>query len=98
MSTHYTDRELGTAQVILNDFKLHRIPRLLAIKEGVDKGEVVNEFDLQFLQDVLEETRGVERFADKHPEWQKLVAEVFELYHHITETDLKNENNGQNSQ
>lgn len=90
MSMHLTDRELGIVQVVLNDFKLHRISRLLTLKSNVDAGAELNEFDMQFLKDCINETKGGEEFAHKHPEFQTLVSEVSELYQHITEKALEN--------
>ncbi len=91
MSMHLTPQELGAVQVILEEFQKHRLPRLLDMRKHVDEGGLLNDFDVLFLSRALEDAKGSTDFADKHPEFQLLVAEVAELYHHITQTALENE-------
>ncbi|BCD99403.1 hypothetical protein [Marinagarivorans cellulosilyticus] len=77
-------KELGTVEAILIGFNKHQLPRLLEIQERVNHGEMLNEFELVFLEETLQEVQDTEYFADRHPEYQKLVAEVASLYECIT--------------
>ena len=72
----------------LNDF---RLPRLLELKERVDVGETLSEYDMEFLERVLEDAHCRPRLIDRHPEVQPLAAKMTALYHEITSKALENE-------
>ena len=72
-------------------FQKQRLPRILDIKELVDKGRTLNDHDIAFLEEVFEDTRQYQGFVDKHPEFQDLYARVVHLYEQITERALENE-------
>jgi hypothetical protein len=76
----------------LNDF---RLPRLLELKERVDHGETLTEYDLEFLQGVLEDAHSALPLVDRHRELQPLAAKMTVLYHEITAKALENETKSQ---
>ena len=61
------------------------------MKRRVDNGEVLKDYDLEYLEHVLKDSRSVNTLVDRRPEVQTLYAEVVELYHEITEKGLENE-------
>lgn len=71
----------------LNDF---RLPRMLELKERVDAGEALTDYDLDFLEQVLEDARTTQGIVQRHPEVQPLVAKVTALYHEITTKAVQN--------
>ncbi len=71
----------------LNDF---RLPRLLELKERVDSGATLDEYDIEFLERVLEDAHAGKPLSDRHPELQPLVAKLTALYHEITSKALDN--------
>jgi len=71
----------------LNDF---RLPRLLELQERVEGGETLTEYDLEFLEHVLEDARAVEGLIRRNPEVQPLAARVTALYHDIVARGLEN--------
>lgn len=81
----------GVLQAVMEDFEQHRLPRIMDIKEKVEQGEVLNDFDIEFLDEVLSDTQNYESFVDKHPDYQQLFARVAHLYETITEKALENE-------
>ena len=81
----------GVLAVVLERFQKQRLPRILDIKESVDRGETLDDFDIEFLEQVFEDTRQYEPFVDEHPEFQKLFATVAHLYHTIASEALDNE-------
>ncbi|GLS24370.1 hypothetical protein [Marinibactrum halimedae] len=87
-----TKKELGTVESVLLDFNHNRLPRLLDMKKQVDEGATLDTYDLQFLSDCIEHSRGSEHFAELHPEFKRIVAQVAHLYHHITNAALNNAN------
>lgn len=96
MHSKHTDlspKELGIVESVLLDFNQHRLPRLIHLKKSVDDGERLNEYDIQFLDDSFNLSKGCEQFSEAHPEYKTLVAQVVGLYHHITSRALNNEKN-----
>jgi hypothetical protein len=72
----------------LNDF---RLPRLLELKERMDAGETLSDYDMDFLERVMEDAHTAHGFVDTHPEIQPLYARVIALYGDITTKGLENE-------
>ena len=81
----------GVIAVLVERFTKQRLPRLLRLKEKVDGGEKLSETDIGFLQEVFEGSKDTMPMADRHPEYQDIIAKVIRLYHEITEQALKNE-------
>jgi hypothetical protein len=86
-----SQKEAGMIQVLLQRLNTERLPRALKLKEKVDRGERIDEFDSQFLSRVLEEANGAMKLAAKHPEYQPLVSRLVTLYGEITAKGLENE-------
>lgn len=84
-------KELAIVGVVLTEFTTHRLPRLLRIKHRVDGGERLNNYDIRFLSEVMALSRGSERFAQRHPEFKRLVAQTAHVYQSITRKALDNE-------
>jgi hypothetical protein len=76
----------------LNDF---RLPRLLELKERVERGETLDEYDMEFLEQALEDGRHNQALLDRHPELQALAAKITALFHVITAKALENETKSQ---
>jgi hypothetical protein len=83
--------ERGVAMALLERFQTQRLPRALAIKERIDRGGLLDDFDITFLETVFREFANVRTMVDKHPEYEPLVAQVLHLYHEITVKALENE-------
>jgi hypothetical protein len=90
-----SSKDAGMIQVLAERFEKQRLPRVLSIKEKVDKGGVLDEFDIEFLEQVFEDANTIKPLLDRHPEWQPLAARMVHLYKDITETALKNEGSAQ---
>ncbi len=84
-------KEEGIIQMLLERYQEQRLPRLLDIKENVDQGQTLNEFDLEFLEQVLSESQQNKHLVDDHPEFQDLFMRGIALYKEITEKALENE-------
>ncbi len=89
-----SQKENGLIEVLVQRLEEQRIPRALDIKARVDNGERLNDFDLSFLEEVLQDAIEVKPFIDQHPEWQELSARVIALYKDITTQALANEQAG----
>ena len=84
--------ELVVIRALVERFERQRLPRLLDLRKRVDQGEVINELDIQFLEQIFRESQQSKRLMDRHPEWHRFCSEVIHLYKEIMEKAVKNEN------
>ena len=87
----YTSKDAGLIQVFAERLKTQLLPRVLSLKDQVDHGKTLSEFDIQFLEKVFRDAQQIFPLADRHPEWQDLVAKLCHLYKEITDKALENE-------
>ena len=85
-----SSKDAGIIQVLLERFERQRLPRLLELKEKVDKGEPLDDWDTTYLEEVFEDAREAKPLVDQHPELQNLYARAVHLYNEITEKGLEN--------
>lgn len=76
---------------LIERFETQRLPRALALKAQVDRGELLSEQDLAFLDRVFDDAQQVTSLVHQHPEWQPLAARAVALYKEITDKALANE-------
>lgn len=84
-------KDAGTIFVLLNRLNNERLPRALELKERVDRGECLGDYDMQFLKSVFAEAGTARRLAGKYPEYQQLVDRVTNLYTEITRKAAENQ-------
>ncbi len=85
--------EAGLIEVLLERLEKQRLPRLLGIKEKVDGGHPLDDFDVDYLEKSMEDARSFIPVIDRHPEYQPLAAKVMDLYKTISEKALEIEKN-----
>ena len=85
--------DAGLIEVILERLEKQRLPRLLEIKEKVEGGHSLDDFDVDFLEMSMEDARSFIPIIDRHPEYQSLAAKVMDLYKTISEKALEIEKN-----
>ena len=83
--------DAGVIAALVERFEKERLPRALKLKEKVDAGGTLDEFDIAFLERVFEDTGKMKTLLDNHPEWQDLAAQAIHLYSEITRKALENE-------
>ena len=86
-----SSEDVGLVTVLLQRLETQRLPRALALKEKVDRGELLDDFDLGFLEEVFADTSSIRPFLAQHPEYQELAARMMHLYKEITDKALQNE-------
>ncbi|WNO07672.1 hypothetical protein [Teredinibacter sp. KSP-S5-2] len=86
------EKELGVIEVVLERIVKQRLPHALSLEKKVDAGEVLNEFDLEFLESVVRDGQKIKPIIDKHPEYQDLAARLMTLYTKIITKAAENEN------
>ena len=84
-------KEDGVILALIERFERQRLPRIMELKAKVDRAELLDESEMEFLQGVIVDAQHNKPLIDKHPEWQKFCAEVVHLYEQITEKALQNE-------
>jgi hypothetical protein len=81
----------GLAMALIERFEHSILPRVLAIKAKVDRGENLDDFDIDFLEEVLRDAEEISPHVDRAPEYQSLYARAISLYGEITKKGLENE-------
>lgn len=84
-------KDLGVGMALLERLNTQTLPRAFAIKEKVDRGERLIEWDIDFLQKLHERAEEIKPLVDRHPEYQEVYAQAVHLYKEITERALLNE-------
>ena len=69
------------------------IPRALAVKKRIDGGECLNQIEIMYFEEQLADAGSMMPLLKHHPEYQKLITELANLYHEITEKALANQKN-----
>lgn len=86
--------DAGILAVIIERLESQRLPRALDLKEKVDRGERLDDFDFAFLEEVFADSQEIQPLIERHPEHQAFASKVIGLYHDITEKALANEQAG----
>ena len=86
-----SNEDAGTIQTLLERLDKLRLPRMLGLKQRVDRGEKLTADDLEFLKRALEEGREAAPLLARHPEYQALASRLVSLYDEITRKALENE-------
>jgi len=84
-------KDEGVITVLLQRLEQQRLPRLLDFKEKVENGEQLNDFDIEYLSEVLADAEKVGPLVERHPEYADMVTKMVSLYKEITEKALENE-------
>jgi len=88
-----TDNDLGVITVLLERLETQRLPRVLAIKEKVDSGQCLDEFDIEFFKEAFEDAQNIMPHVHRHPEYYALAGKITQLYHEIMEKAVENQSN-----
>ncbi|MSP28464.1 MAG: hypothetical protein EXR80_08685 [Methylococcales bacterium] len=91
MEYNDNDKELGITIAVFERFETQTLPDLLWIKGKVDKGELLSDSDMEFLEQVSQNATNVKPLVDNQPKWQLLYAEVVNLYEKIIAKALENQ-------
>lgn len=83
--------EQAVVIALLERMSTQRIPRALELKAKVDGGERLDDQDIAFLEEVMQDVGSVRTVLAPHPELHELAMKAVNLYHAITARALENE-------
>lgn len=86
-----SSKDVGVILALVERFQKERLPRALALKERIDKGELLSDFDIAFLEEVFQDSKRIQPLVDQHPEWQAIAARAMHLYKEIMDKASENE-------
>lgn len=84
-------KDAGTIAVLAKRMVEERLPKALALKERIDKGDVLNDLDLAFLEQVIADAGRIKPLMEKDPRVLEVAGRMTQLYKEITEKALENE-------
>jgi len=86
-------KDAGVIAVLAKRMVEERLPKALAMKERVDKGGVLNDLDLAFLEQIVKDSGQLRPLMEKDPRVKELAGQMLQLYRQITDKALENEKN-----
>ncbi|MBL8421499.1 MAG: hypothetical protein JNK92_12785 [Dechloromonas sp.] len=87
-------QDAGMLAVLIERLEGQRLPRALDLKEKVDQGGCLDDFDIAFLEEIFSDSQQLQPLMERHPEHQEIAAKMMGLYREITEKALANERSG----
>lgn len=84
-------KDTGILIVVVERLMKQVLPRLLTLKEKVDKGNALNQADIDFLDKIIANANQTMPLMGNHPQLHDFCAHVVHLYKEITLTALENE-------
>ena len=84
-------KETGVLAVLAKRMVEERLPKALALKERVDKGGLLNDLDLSFLEQVVKDAAAIAPLLKDNQRMTDVAANMLKLYREISDKALKNE-------
>ena len=85
------DKDAGTIAALMKRFKEQRLPRAQRMLDKVNAGNVLSDEEIDYLEDIFEQSKSIQPLIERHPEYHKLVSQMTELYTTIVAKAVENE-------
>jgi len=82
-------------EALLDRLNKQRLPHALELEAKVNAGEILNDYDLAFLSDVMKDMNRAQAVYNHFPEYETLLTKLMSLYAHIIKQGAENEKNPQ---
>ena len=89
MVKSHTDE--GVIEALLERITTVIIPKVMAIKAKIDRGEKLSDYDIQVLLQIYERNLRNREIFHRYPEYDKLETELMALYAKVIQSGLNNE-------
>ena len=84
-------KEDGIITVMLLRLQRQRLPHLLALHKKVLSGDLLDDYDISFLDIVCGEAKNCHVFCKDHQEYNNLFSQIAHFYNVISTTALENQ-------
>jgi len=81
----------GVFQSLMQEFERHRLPRLLRLKDKVDRGEAINDVDFEFLCKEIKAACLTKNLTFSYPELQSFCLQMGHFYKELCDKATQNE-------
>ncbi|WP_043739046.1 hypothetical protein [Thioalkalivibrio nitratireducens] len=85
------EKEACLVSAVLRQLNNHRLPKLFAIRERLNRGGLMDPDDIRYLQASLHDTMQIRYLCEAHPDLSMLCTKVTNLHREITMRALENE-------
>ena len=92
-----TEKGAGAITAVMNRLHKYRLPRIMEIKETLDRGDALDEWSAAYLTRVIGEAQHVTSMVSKYPKYHALYGRLATFYRQITDQALENAKRAQNS-
>jgi hypothetical protein len=86
-----TLKQTGIALALMDRLEQQRLPFIKALKEKVDKGEILNDFDIGFLNQVMSESNDVRAIISGNQDGMNVYEAVLSLYEDVIAKGMENQ-------
>jgi hypothetical protein len=84
-------KETGILAVLAKRMVEERLPKALELKERIDKGGLLNDLDLNFLEQVVKDAAAIRPLLKDNQRLVDVAASMTRLYKEISDKALENE-------
>lgn len=84
-------KDMGVLAVLAKRLVEEGLPKALALKERVDRGELLNDLDIAFLDRVFADAKNLGPIINKDPRARDVRGRMVSLYKEIMDKALENE-------